>query len=876
MPSTSGLDAIEDAVDLLVGGEDGSDGAFGSFSAGIAQGELEPVLDIEEGSTVALCWGPALVRAFWLARIAREGEALADPNLEALRSGALLTRGKRIGRLGEERVRGHRIDLAHPWRSALGDSVSRLRTPELVSRSSLIAEMMVRAGSLGIVRAERGAGGTRFLEELSASFEHARVLVITPHPVGEPLGCLRRALDRERAAARGPIVLPGDTADHLDRLLEGRGLDIDQSAELLSSWLAPESDSAASGAVLVDDVCDVDGDTLEAIARGALTGAEPYRVVVRLGPRADLPEALDELPEGPEVRLSPLAKGAAADVASALVDGALDDAAANRWGKRGGGLPLAIREALAESLQSGELVWVGGNATPRVRIGGRGRAQPARHWILKRLGYLDPAARAVVTALAVLGGEAEVPDVEELVHRVANVPVDLADSQNELARAGWLRLVKPDLVSLVGATHRDVLVEALPASELAAWHRAAAMVVAATERPLARASAASQAALAGDMRRASRFALDAAKAAREAGLAETALALESFARSEDPAAMMRRLSASMFPTGSVFPQAPSASGHSVGPSVMPPEGWTVASRSRSSYPPLELPGGMGDGPADAQAVPKAPRIPGGDLVALAAREESERPGSVAPVTDEDIESLPPSDIEELGKRPSSVRADAEEIESLSPSELKDASPSAPAGPDGGARERLSELELSDSVMAPDPSSASEPKADESGRRSKPAIDRAEAIAESQPEPSVPQMAQAVEALRRGRPDDVDALVAELRGKGGHDRLAERLEAMASLARGQTGGALRVLRSAADRARGATPADRCRAALAHAVGLAAAGRSRDALLEALEGLARAREAGDPRGEQACLRFLAQVCESAGDAESAKAWRAAGGE
>ena len=66
------------------------------------------------------------------------------------------------------------------------------------------------------------------------------------------------------------------------------------------------------------------------------------------------------------------------------------------------------------------------------------------------------------------------------------------------------------------------------------------------------------------------------------------------------------------------------------------------------------------------------------------------------------------------------------------------------------------------------------------------------------------------------------------------------------------------------------ADRCRAALAHGVGLAAAGRATDALLETLEGLARAREAEDARGEHACTRFLAQLTASAGDEEAAGVW------
>jgi hypothetical protein len=43
-----------------------------------------------------------------------------------------------------------------------------------------------------------------------------------------------------------------------------------------------------------------------------------------------------------------------------------------------------------------------------------------------------------------------------------------------------------------------------------------------------------------------------------------------------------------------------------------------------------------------------------------------------------------------------------------------------------------------------------------------------------------------------------------------------------------------------------------------------------LLEALDALARAREASDPRGEQACSRFLAQLSRGAGDEQAAQQW------
>jgi hypothetical protein len=74
----------------------------------------------------------------------------------------------------------------------------------------------------------------------------------------------------------------------------------------------------------------------------------------------------------------------------------------------------------------------------------------------------------------------------------------------------------------------------------------------------------------------------------------------------------------------------------------------------------------------------------------------------------------------------------------------------------------------------------------------------------------------------------------------------------------------------ERARPLAHAQRCRAALAHGIGLAAAGRLAEAVLEALEGLARAREAQDRSGERACARFLSQLSNSAEQPAAAAAW------
>jgi thioredoxin-like negative regulator of GroEL len=88
-----------------------------------------------------------------------------------------------------------------------------------------------------------------------------------------------------------------------------------------------------------------------------------------------------------------------------------------------------------------------------------------------------------------------------------------------------------------------------------------------------------------------------------------------------------------------------------------------------------------------------------------------------------------------------------------------------------------------------------------------------------------------------------------------------MNAMVHLSRGELGEALRALRAARVEAEaGSSPAELCQAALALGVALAVAGRPDEALLEALDALARAREAGDKAGANACLAFLAKLFAS----------------
>ena len=107
-------------------------------------------------------------------------------------------------------------------------------------------------------------------------------------------------------------------------------------------------------------------------------------------------------------------------------------------------------------------------------------------------------------------------------------------------------------------------------------------------------------------------------------------------------------------------------------------------------------------------------------------------------------------------------------------------------------------------------------------------------------------------------------------------LADRVR---QLAHGEPGSEARdvlaELRRARAAAEGAAPATRCQASLALALTLAIAGRPEEALLEALDALARAREAQDPKAVGACMALLAKLYSTAGLTGEAAALRESSG-
>ncbi len=506
-------DAIEDAVTLVAG-----DAQLPGFAVGIAQGELTSV--IEAGSKVVLSRGPALARAAVLARAARAGEVLLDPASSAL-DGELMTSGSRLIEVGGQRLRAPLLDRQTPWRSAATETVRRLvaRPPRLGALDP--GDLVLAPGTLAVLRADEGYGGSRLLADLADAHGWAQLMVSAP-PFGEPLGALRRAVLRARTEHGEPALAPEHTS-LLDSLLAGEGLDVVDSATLLGAWF---SGAPTGGLSLLDGAGEIDADTLSALAQSCADGH--LSIVARLGFSENLPGPLAELALAGEVVIDGLDRDQALELAKQFCAGALYDRAAARYITARGGTPLGVKLTLCDGLENAALVWDPERALLRARGTARGPAAPLEEMVLARAARLDPESSAVIRVLAVLGGEAEHSELELIVTQIHGA-VELAKILAELATAHWVR-IEGELVALTSHLYRRALLSSLAPESLLELHRAIASVFEASTRPLAAASASLHALLGGRGGDAERLARQAAASAEAAGLAATSEALEEYAR----------------------------------------------------------------------------------------------------------------------------------------------------------------------------------------------------------------------------------------------------------------------------------------------------------------------------------------------------------
>ncbi len=832
------VDDLEEAVGFVTGPD--TRNLVRPFGVGIARGTLELLTSDAE---VELGWGPALRQALDLAQLAKPGEVLLERETLASHHLRLVTRGSRSSS-GKPPLRAYAIDVDSPLRSHADSDADRLTEPSLQGRDGALAALQVPAGTLATVRAAPGCGATRLLRAVAEREKRTPCLWLGPtgHRM-EPLGSLRLAFTRAAALGVAPR-LPDACDQTLRKAGAGLGAPPAAVAELLEHWLAHP---AGNGLLLIDDVHDVDNATLEVVATSLLGAETPFRVVARLDRDLPLPAELAPLPPGPEIDLAPLTDSDAAKLVLTWTGNAMTTAEAATWASHAGGNPLALGEVLAEALATGALVAGREGARPRSIPPPAPHVSSPEVAITKRLRFLTPGTRATLFALAVLGGDAPTQHVARVIELCADIPVDLDLERERLSKNGWVRSPQPGWLSLLTRTQLRVIAHAIPETNRAAWHRAAG-TVAESLGHLHLAEAAWHAAAANDRSRAQRLALLAADSAQTAGLENASRDLRAFARAHDPSPRPRIESD---PSG-LIPRLPMASSPGSPEDIFPV---ALAARgpkrpSRFTFPPVAI--------AEAAAL-----------------SDSEAPGG--------NDSNPPSD-KFLGPddiRKSTPDANSEPTHKLGP-------PSRPTPP-GTVRRPVLEL-VAEPLEAHDTDPPTLRHAARDSMGSIHELTAADAIAlhlvpideeepnsertivdEGEPRPDARVTGESpsgiVRVLRDGSSEEIEAWVEQGTGSS---RLVERVRALAELRQGKHADAVRTLRNACEQARSLSAVERSRSHLAFAVGLAQATRPLEALIEGVEALARAREAGDTKAEDACVAFLRILYEKQNNA-NASGWK-----
>ncbi|HVJ93132.1 MAG TPA: ATP-binding protein, partial [Labilithrix sp.] len=513
------------------GGE--TQGAEPPWAVGMAQGPIHAVT--QTGSPLLesglLSWSPAMVTASALAALARPGEIFCcTKTLDALRAGELVTSRVRLARDGALVVRGARIDRRQPWRKTARESVGRMVEPSFVRDH--LPRVHIVPGSLVLVRADPGAGGTRLLKELAA--RAPRALVISPVGSGfEPLGALRRAIARALKREVNSLLL--ELGDSLEALLAGRGVSFEMAARLLTACLWPKQ-SGTTSLLVVDDAKAVDPATLEACVR-AVRQTPSVGLIARLDATSGLPSVLSVLPMAEEHELPPISRETAELIAMAATGGALDEIGRGR-ATLGGGSPLAVVEAIAAGIATGEIAWAGDKASSRSLAVGRGKVRPAAEWILERANAETEDARMLLSVVAVAGGELRVTLLSRILEE-ASSKLDVLEAVADLQRSRWL-VVETDAdsgertVALPSRTHQKALMRILDDDAKRTVHLTISRAVPEDEGVFGRVEGAWHAAQAGEGAQASAALLDAARAAASARLDTSTTQLIAFARRADP------------------------------------------------------------------------------------------------------------------------------------------------------------------------------------------------------------------------------------------------------------------------------------------------------------------------------------------------------
>ena len=530
-----------------------------------------------------------------------------------------------------------------------------------------------------------------------------------------------------------------------------------------------------------------------------------FGLVVRIDRESTLPSVLAPIPIASEHEIPALSREGAEDLAVGVSNGALDAQARARWGRLGGGNPLAIVESLTAAVASGEIAWTADRATPRSRAAGRGAIEPAAKWIRRRANAEPTPARAVLSLLAVIGGEANATFMARVFER-ANIRIDVPSTLAYLEKSRWVVRTQEATpktgpwFALPTRTHRKALFTTLAEDARRGLHFSIWRVAEDGEGIFGRVEGAWHAAQAGEIKRASAIFLEGAKFAATAHLEASTSQLVAFAQRIDPASegegeavltkAMERASHRPFPAVS-FPPPPPVSTRAVVPvvaaNVAKAMAANVADLAESGLP-FEEPDSM--------------------IERALILNRSEGPGS--PIED-DLEAASWNLDDEL---PLAALA------STPPNSGGTIPPT--SAPGGMIAYRLGQLAKA-ALLSPDDA--------------------------------------ALERWVNGEEAQKESVA-----------FGERMRAMARASEGDIEDALRVLQKTRSELEPNDHRRRCQTSLALSVALSVAGRSHDAMLEAMDALARARQTGDARGAAACLAFLAKLYSSVARDEEASLLRA----
>ena len=522
--------AIQEAVSLALSAverlrEDGREDVS-PWTCGIAAGEIHN----GKMESPPVLWGKPMAVASALAQVAKPGEVLVDGRVPAVATHELLTNRARVGRVAGKRLRGYRVDMRQPWRALAAAEVARMVDGPLVGRSDELARLLA-ASKVIILRADSGFGGSRMLAEVAAGTRPARSITLTPFAiVHEPLGALRRAMAFVAATER--ITLPPNLHPALDQLLGAQGVTVERAALLIAHQIQRRGDEPLPS-LLLDDVADLDEPSVDACARAIELLRGEVRVVARIDSMSQLPRSLARFCESQEVDLARFDGELSAAVAGACTGGALEEPARVQWGRRGGGTPLAVVEAVAAGIAKGELLWDDGTFVRRKRTAGSDIARPVGYWIARYAEGLRESSRDVLIALAHMGGEASLAELFDVIGTVAP-EIDLQIELTSLARGRWVRESRPGMIVLATRAQREAILEFSRNAHARDWRVAIAKTLENSPGTLRRAEASQHAARAGMSEWAAQLAMAAARTASQAGLEESASTLAAFAGVQNP------------------------------------------------------------------------------------------------------------------------------------------------------------------------------------------------------------------------------------------------------------------------------------------------------------------------------------------------------